>query len=88
MKTKGKSAKISKINKPHRKFYVNDKLEFSFYYDETIKDKDQILKEFFNCRDWKFMKTYCNWEVKDTKINSDLSVIYINVKVGTDDERR
>jgi len=64
----------------HRKFYVNGKLEFALFYDLKINNKEQILKSFFESKDWKFMANYCDWKVKSVEVNSDLTEVYIKLK--------
>jgi len=64
----------------HRNFYVNDKLQFSFFL--TNEDKETVLKNFFEGHDWKFQAWYCGWIVKETKCNKDLTEIHITVTLG------
>jgi len=79
---KKKKLEIIKERK-FRKFYVNKKLEFSFFYDESEKNKDKILKDFFDSGDWKTLSSYCNWKLKDVQCSSDLTEINITVKEET-----
>jgi hypothetical protein len=69
------------ITDKHRLFFVNAKLEFALYFDPKIKDKDLILKNFFDSKDWKWYEKL--WEVKKvikTTISDDLREIRIEVK--------
>lgn len=64
--------------KSNRLFYINDKLEFSLFYDPTIVDKDLIIKKFLDSKDWEFYKSI--WEIKKVKkidISDDLMVVRV-----------
>lgn len=69
------------ITDKHRCFYVNGKLEFALWYDSAIVDKEKIIKDFLESRDFKFLADYCGWKVKKTEISDDLKRVDITVKV-------
>jgi hypothetical protein len=71
----------NKSSNPYRHFYVNGKLEFSYFYDPNITDKDKILEEFYKDHCWKFMCYYCNWKLCDgVEFSDDLLHVYLKVK--------
>ena len=64
----------------HRKFFVNNKLEFALFFDAKIKDKDKIIQDFLESKDWKWHLNYFNVTVTKTTISKDLMEIYITTK--------
>lgn len=61
----------------HRKFYVNEKLEFALFYDSKIVDKGLILKTFLESKEWKSFCHYFSFKVSSTKISKDLKEVHI-----------
>lgn len=81
--------KIKKIDKkllklspkrPHRKFYVDGKLEFSLFFDQNIKEKEKILKLFLEDKLWKWHCKYFGLEIEKTNFSKDLTEVYIETK--------
>ena len=64
-----------------RDFYVNGKLEFSLWFEPEVEDKDQIIEEFMDDRDWKFMSWYCGWTFVSAEFSDDL--LRVDIKVRT-----
>lgn len=61
----------------HRKFYVNDKLEFALFYDKKVKDKDTIINTFIESKDWKSFVNYCKFNLTDIRVSKDLSEVFV-----------
>ena len=68
------------LSPKHRKFYVNDRLEFALFYDALITDKDKILKDFLDSSLWKCHESYCKLKIVSTKISEDLKEVWITTK--------
>ena len=69
-----------KLTDQHRLFYVNDKLEFAKFYDPKIIDKEIIIKNFLESKDWEFYKDV--WEVRKVK-NIEISPDLKEVRITT-----
>jgi hypothetical protein len=66
----------------HRKFYINDRLEFAYLSNITIKNKEKILELFFNSKDWKDYRYLYNIKgtaIPQTKISEDTLEIWITI---------
>jgi hypothetical protein len=69
------------ITNKHRCFYVNEMLEFAFFYDPSIVDKDKIKENFLNSKDWKqFENQHQVRSLLDFEISEDLKKVNIRVK--------
>jgi hypothetical protein len=80
-KTKPRPKPDSEVKEPPmRKFYVNGKFEFGFWYDPAITDKEEIMEKFFADHNWKFMVDYCGWKVDKYRFSEDLEEVYIDLK--------
>lgn len=66
--------------KKYRCFFVNDKFEFALFFDNTVTDKNLILSDFLNWKDWKFHLFYFDVEFVSAKFSDDLSRVDIVVK--------
>jgi hypothetical protein len=61
----------------HRKFYINGELFFSLFYDPAIIDKNKIISDFLESKDWKWYKYTFEVKEKNTSISKDLKEVYI-----------
>jgi hypothetical protein len=63
----------------HRNFYINGKLEFSFFCDEKEKDQKKIMDAFFKDKDYKSMASYCDWKISKYEFSEDLMRVDITL---------
>lgn len=77
-----------KKKSPHRNIFVNDKLEFSVFYDTKITKKDKIIESCLKDKDYIWMSKYCSWKFIKADVSSNLESVYITVKVGENDGRQ
>ena len=68
---------FDEINIPRRDFYINNVLEFSLFYDESISDKDSIIARFLESNDWKWFKNLYNVKFKEGNVSDDLKRVDI-----------
>lgn len=71
-----------KLDPDYRNIYVNGTLEFSLFYDPLITDKNTIINQFIEDREWKFFIKRNKFKVTKISISNDLKIIKI---VGKED---
>lgn len=67
------SALKERKEKERRNFYVNGKLEFSFFFDEEEKKPKKIIEEFLKNKDWISFANYCKLKFVSFQYSDDLS---------------
>lgn len=71
---------MSENSRSHRNFHVDGKLEFALFFDPNVKDKEKIVNDFLDSRDWKWWADYNKFEVDSWSISEDLINVYIITK--------
>lgn len=67
-------------DRTRRNFYINNKLEFSLFFDHTVTDKKEIIEGFLADREWKLFENYFQVKLKNYSFSDDLLNVYITVK--------
>ena len=81
-KIKSKQARPKEVvEPPRRKFYVDNKLEFDFYFkrEESMNPED-IMNEFLKDKDWVWFENYFEVKYKSYEMSEDTKEVHIKVR--------
>lgn len=69
---KAELAKPKRRTQGHRNFFINGKREFAVFFNPEIVDKEVIVREFIESKDWKWYAGHFGVKVKSSKVSDDL----------------
>lgn len=66
---------------PRRKFYVNGKLEFDFYFkDGESTDPEDIIDKILSDKDWTWFENLYEVKYKSYTMSKDTTEVHIDVR--------
>lgn len=69
------------MESPRRKFYVDGKLEFDFFFRKgESKDPNEIMEKFIKDKDWIWFENYFEVKYKSFEMSEDTSEVHITVR--------